>query len=362
MTGSRCRPGRQDGLRRWRRPGLRTGLRRLVTVPLVVLVAAVALIVLLVAVLTAPLTLVVGRRRRLLRFSTFLLLYTLTDLAGAVAACWIWVRCLRPMAGCSDNARLQNLSYALLGRLLTVLHRAAERLFGLRTQVSPPIPALGPETSPPLLVFARHAGPGDSFLLIHALLCGAGLRPQVVLKQFLRWDPCLDVLISRTPHVFVPSGVDGRTTAAAIGALGMAVGPGQAVVIFPEGGNFTEQRRTRAIAWLRSNGYPRRARRAQRQHHVLPPRMPGPLALLDGSAAAHADVVFVTHTGLDRLDSLTSIWRGVPLREPLTAGWWRVPGSAVPNGRAAQEEWLTQEWAEVDRWIDEQWQRAARRT
>ena len=344
--------------------------------PLAVVLAAVAVLVLLVALLTAPLTLVVGRRRRLLRFSAFFLLYVVADLVGVAVAGWIWLRCrLGTRSGPSRNELLQTLSYALLARLLTLLHTAAERIFGLRTRISPPIPAPDPASasasasasaaaatrrgSAPLLVFARHAGPGDSFLLIHALLCDAGLRPQVVLKQFLCWDPCLDVLISRTPHVFVPTGADGLVTAAAIGALGAAVGPGQAVVIFPEGGNFTERRRARAIAWLRRNGHPRRAARAQQQHHVLPPRMPGSLALLDGAAGGAADVVFVAHTGLDRLDSLTRIWHGVPLREPLTARWWRVPGSEVPRGRAAREEWLTEQWSGVDAWIHQEWQRSA---
>ncbi|WP_042410462.1 1-acyl-sn-glycerol-3-phosphate acyltransferase [Streptacidiphilus carbonis] len=331
--------------------------RRLVTVPLAVALAAVALGIVLLALLTWPVTLLVGRRRRLLRFSAFLMLYLLADLFGVAAAGWVWLRAL-PLPAPARNQLLQKSSYALLGRLLTLLHSAAERLFGLRIEVTPPTPAADDQSSVPVLVFARHAGPGDSFLLIHALLCDAGLRPQVVLKQFLRWDPCLDVLISRTPHCFVPPGGDSAAAVAEIAALGAAVRPGEAVVIFPEGGNFTELRRTRAIAWLRRTGQLRRAARAQRQRHVLPPRMPGSLALLGGSAGGPADVVFVAHTGLDRLDSLARLWHGVPLREPLTAGWWRVPCSQVPPTRAAQEEWLTDQWSRVDSWIDHEWQQA----
>jgi hypothetical protein len=104
--------------------------------------------------------------------------------------------------------------------------------------------------------------------------------------------------------------------------------------------------------------------------------MPGSLALLSGSAGSSAggsagsstgssaggsaDVVFVAHTGLDRLDSLVRIWHGVPLREPLTASWWRVPGSEVPSAKAAQEEWLTNQWSKVDSWIDHEWQQTDR--
>ena len=327
----------------------RTVARRLASVPLAAVLTAVALAVFLLALLTSPVTLLFGPRLRLLRFSAFLLLYLLADLAGLLAACSIWIRCTT-LRGPERDARLQTLSYALLARLLTLLRSAAGSVFGLRVAVDPPIPGPGRTGPAPLLVFARHAGPGDSFLLLHGLLCDAGLRPQVVLKRFLRWDPCLDVLISRTPHYFVPA-YGGPAAAEAIGALGAAVGPGQAVVIFPEGGNFTERRRTRAIAWLRRNGEYRRAARAQRQHHVLPPRMPGAPALLAGAGDGGADLVFIAHTGLDRLDSLARIWHGVPLRMPLSVGWWRVPGSQVPANPAAVEDWLTDQWSRVDSWI-----------
>ena len=49
----------------------------------------------------------------------------------------------------------------------------------------------------PLLVLARHAGPGDSFALVELLLSRYGRRPRIVLKEDLLWDPGLDVLLSR---------------------------------------------------------------------------------------------------------------------------------------------------------------------
>ncbi|MFD0327511.1 hypothetical protein ACFQZC_02960 [Streptacidiphilus monticola] len=114
------------------------------------------------------------------------------DLAGVAAAGWFWVCCLWPgttVAGGSRRERLEAHSYAVLARLLDRLYRGAQRVFGLRVQVCPPIPGPQLAAAAPLLLFARHAGPGDSFLLVRALLCEAGVRPQVVLKRFLRWDP-----------------------------------------------------------------------------------------------------------------------------------------------------------------------------
>jgi 1-acyl-sn-glycerol-3-phosphate acyltransferase len=337
---------------------LRTCGRRLVTVPLAVVAAVIALLAVVVALLTAPLTALAARPQRLLRFSAYGLTYALVDLAGVAAAGWHWARCLAGVPRRGRAERLQRHSFALLARLLDTLYRAAERIFGLRVEVSPPVPPSGRtpgRTTAPLLVFARHAGVGDSFLLVRTLLCEAGLRPRVVLKQSLRWDPCLDVLIGRTPHVFVPARPPRRAaedTADAIAALGAAARPGEAVVIFPEGGNFTRRRRARAISRLRRLGDTRRAARARRRRHVLPPRLDGPLALLQ-RAAGRADVVIVAHTGLDGLDSPSRVWRGVPLRAPLTATWWCVPGADVPAAREGAEEWLEQQWSRVDAWIQE---------
>ncbi|WP_160311089.1 hypothetical protein [Streptacidiphilus anmyonensis] len=46
--------------------------------------------------------------------------------------------------------------------------------------------------------------------------------------------------------------------------------------------------------------------------------MDGPLALLD-RAVQEADVVYVAHPGLDGMETAAALWRGVPLRAPVTA-------------------------------------------
>ena len=38
-------------------------------------------------------------------------------------------------------------------------------------------------------MFCRHAGPGDSFTLMYALMHWYGREPRVVLKETLAWDP-----------------------------------------------------------------------------------------------------------------------------------------------------------------------------
>ncbi|WP_269855951.1 1-acyl-sn-glycerol-3-phosphate acyltransferase [Streptomyces sp. RPT161] len=337
---------RDDGPVRAVTAGVLTGARRILTVPLTAcLVPVAAVLLLVVTVLSAPVSALRHGRWRLVRICGFALFYLVVDLFGLMAAALVW---LRYAPGTRDAARRRTATtFALLDRLLRVLTRAAGPVFGLRVRVTPAVPRVA-GTGAPVVVLVRHAGPGDSFLLLHVLLDRAGLRPHTVLKRMLRFDPCLDVIIGRLPHCFLPAR-RGRTAADAVGKLASGLRSGDALVLFPEGGNYTERRHRRAVASLRRHGKVRTAARAARMRHVLPPHAGGALAAL--AAAPGADVVFVAHTGLDAIDSLPTLWEGIPLREPVRAHWWRVPAAEVPEGDAAREEWLLAQWAKVDRWI-----------
>jgi 1-acyl-sn-glycerol-3-phosphate acyltransferase len=66
-----------------------------------------------------------------------------------------------------------------------------------------------PGSTGAMVVMARHAGPGDSLLLVETLMDRDHLRrPRIVLKDALQWDPLLDVLLNRLPAVFVAPGRD----------------------------------------------------------------------------------------------------------------------------------------------------------
>ena len=110
-------------------------------------------------------------------------------------------------------------------------------------------------------------------------------------------------------------------------ALGLA--EEDALLIFPEGANFTPQRRVRAIQRLRDRGLRSAVRQAEAMRRVLPPRPGGVAAAL--TAAPHADVVFVAHTGLEHLSTLRDLWRSLPMDKTLHLRWWFVPAADVPR-------------------------------
>jgi 1-acyl-sn-glycerol-3-phosphate acyltransferase len=128
------------------------------------------------------------------------------------------------------------LNFRLIEMLLARLYRAACWLFGLRVEVragqqewqEARVGAL-PE---PVIVLARHAGPGDAFLLLYGLLAHAGRRPLLVLKHTLALDPWIDVLLGRVPHSFIDPGGHGDRAVALIRDLAAGLGDRDALVIF----------------------------------------------------------------------------------------------------------------------------------
>ena len=127
-----------------------------------------------------------------------------------------------------------------------------------------------------MIVFRRHAGPGDSLLLVHHLLTVYRRRQRVVMKAALQLDPTVDVVANRVPNVFI----QGRQTGehifvAPISRLAGGLDQAGALVLFPEGGNWTPGRWRRGIRRLDRLGRADLADRARGMPHLLPPRPAG---------------------------------------------------------------------------------------
>jgi 1-acyl-sn-glycerol-3-phosphate acyltransferase len=244
----------------------------------------------------------------------------------------------------------ERIHYDIVQAYLVIFFREARRVLRLEIETVGPAPDAHP--GEPLLVFCRHAGPGDSFTLMYALMHWYHREPRVVLKDSLAWDPALGVLLTRLPSRFVSSRPrPGRDLESEVGDLARNLDENDAFVIFPEGGNFTEERRERAIARLRRLGMHRMAGRAEEMINVLAPRPGGVLAALD--AAPRTDVLLVAHTGLDHVVSAADVWHALPMDKRLLMGWWRVPHEEIPTDREARIEWLYEWWERIDDWVAE---------
>ena len=322
-------------------------VRRLVVAPLVVLLAIAAWVLLpLWALAAAALSPLLPGRWRALRLLWIVVLYLTIEAATLAVMLGLWLA-----SGFGRRLRtpyFEGIHYDLVQGVTWVFFREARRV--LRLQIATDGPAPDSHPGRPLIVCCRHAGPGDSFTLIHALMRWYDREPRVVLKDTMAWDPMIDVVLNRIPARFIsPSPRPGADLETQIAELATGLDENDAFVIFPEGGNFTPARRQRAIDRLRRLGLHAMAARAEGMLHVLAPKPGGLLAALD--AAPHADVVLVAHTGLDHLLTVGDLWRELPMDKRIVMRWWQVPRSEIPEGRDERIEWLYDWWERIDDWI-----------
>jgi hypothetical protein len=174
------------------------------------------------------------------------------------------------------------------------------------------------------------------------------------MKATLQLDPSLDVVANRLPNVFISHRQVGeKFFVDQIERLARGLDSLGALVIFPEGGNWTPGRWRRGIRRLERRGRADLAARARDMPNVLAPRTGGALTAI--AACPGADVIFVAHAGLDRLVSVSDIWRNLPMDQVVRAKWWRVPVDEVPRSadHETQVRWLYDWWARIDTWITE---------
>jgi 1-acyl-sn-glycerol-3-phosphate acyltransferase len=326
-------------------------VRRVVLAPAVVALTLLVLLSiplwLLAAAAASPL---LPGRWRALRVLLVVVVHFTLESVGLIALFVLWVA--SGFGWKLRSPRVQRAHYVIVEWYLQAIYYVVRHALRVSLRVEGPAPSA--YTGRPLLVFCRHAGPGDSFLLAHALINWYDREPRIVLKDTLQWDPAIDVVLNRLPSTFLRPGAgdgSGPSVEDRITELATALDDDDAFVIFPEGGNFTPARREKAIARLNQLGLHGMAARADRMIHVLAPRPGGVLAAL--ATAPEADVVWVAHTGVDDLLTIVDVWRALPMDKTIEMRWWQVPADQVPREPEEQIEWLYRWWARIDAWIEE---------
>lgn len=204
------------------------------------------------------------------------------------------------------------------------------------------------ESERPLLFFSRHAGPGDTLLLVDLLVERYHRLPSVVFKDTLAVDPAVDLIGHRLPHAILDTS-DREESEARIEHVAAHLAPHGILVLFPEGGNFTPERRRRALRRLWRTGRRQEAQTALQMSNVMPPHPGGALAALRGNPAA--DVVFSAHTGLGLAAFPRELWRHTPIGATLTTHMWLQVAAERPTEPEQQTEWLYEWWQRLDQWV-----------
>ncbi|GAA1862882.1 lysophospholipid acyltransferase family protein [Pseudonocardia ailaonensis] len=312
-------------------------LRRLVTVPLVA-----ALDVLILA--SAPVTLAIAALLCLPARSSLPLRTVALFLAYAAIELSLLPRLLG--AGEQDWD-------ALLREVLDRGHRAMRTTLDVTVVEQPgSVPVADLRGEGGVIVLARHCGPGDSLFIAWLLSVHHGLRLRVVLTALLRLQPSVDLAGDHLPLCFVGPGVFGRGRRRArecVEDVARSMTAGDALLLFPEGENYSRERWRRALGKLVASGAVRRVQRMRRNTYTLPPRLGGILAAL--TAAPDADVVFLAHSGFTDDGRDRPLWR-LPIHRTLLVHTTRVAAADVPrHDDAALSSWLDAAWTDVDEWI-----------
>lgn len=309
-----------------------------------VLIALFSPLLALVAALVAQ---VLGRRQPLLLLK-FTLIYFAREGAVILACGGLWV--LSGFGTALHTKRFQVLHYRMLRWFLSGLVEGALSALNIKVEIEPAGAAEEAlrRRDKPLLLFSRHAGPGDSLMIVFFLLDRFGRLPRIVMKEALGIDPVIDLVVQRLPNALLDTS-DQRECETVIAGLAESLDGRGVLVLFPEGGNFSQERRRRAIDRLRRDRRHRQVRQAEDMEHVLPPKPGGALAAL--AANPDADVIFAAHTGLGHETFPSELWRKLPSDRTLRMRMWLAPAGERPSDPDGQIEWLFGWWKQLDEWI-----------
>jgi 1-acyl-sn-glycerol-3-phosphate acyltransferase len=198
-------------------------------------------------------------------------------------------------------------------------------------------------------VLIRHASIIDNTLPDAVIGHAHRLGLRFVLKRELEMLPVFDIGARWVPTSFVrrASSDPGRELAG-LRQLARDLGEDEGVLIYPEGTRYTPAKLASAQEAI-AERQPQIAPLAARLRNVLPPRLGGPLALLDENR--DADVVVCAHVGLDGFEHIRDIWSGGLVGTTVRIRFWRYPAASVPAGEEERIAWLYECWQVLDDWV-----------
>ena len=325
--------------------------RRLVSVSAAT--AAVAGLTLLMP-LAVPVLLAVDLVRRdrfpLSRGILMLWIFAIYEFAGILAAAALWLgRAIvrpRPAEYAAWTGRFMARWGGGLFQWIALLYSLDVRITGEEAVRAPG----------PVVFLMRHSGIVDTLVPPGVVSLRNGRPLRYIVKDELLWDPCLDILGTRFPNVFVRR--DGKDTAGQVAAIRRLVGEladDEGVLLYPEGTRFTERKRARILEKLRGSDQPAALARAESLKRVLPPRRGGTLAVLQ--SAPQADVIIAGNVGFEWATSKRQFWSGKLIGRRIHIDFRRIPAGEVPRDEEPALAWLGSEWAKVDRWVQDREER-----
>jgi 1-acyl-sn-glycerol-3-phosphate acyltransferase len=320
-------------------------VRRSISVPLYF---GLAMAGVLLAPLWLPLALVVDcltgkvpllpRTRALIFFTHFLW----CEVGGVVGATLIWFALAGGLIGGPEKFVAAN---AALQRGWTAyLFKGFRIIFSMKVEVE----GLDVAKDGPLLLFVRHSSTADTVLAATLVANPHKLLLKYVLKRELLWDPCLDIVGQRLPNAFIDRKAPKREgELQAVLQLAENLTERLAVLIYPEGTRFSESKQKKILKSMQDKGMGELFDIAQSFRMVLPPKLGGPLGLMD--AAPGVDIVLLEHSGFEGAANFSRFWNGALVGRTIRVRLRRLKAENIPVEK--RDRWLFERWAEMDDWI-----------
>ncbi len=272
--------------------------------------------------------------------------FLLGELIALVWLLGIWVASGGPFGG--GSLRRHRWIYVL--RVWWIRHHlgGVTRLFALRFEIE----GLDDAAPAPAVIMMRHASIIDNTLPDALITHTHGIGLRYVIKRELQMIPTIDIGGRWCPTYFVRRGSgDAAGESAALRSLLDGIGPGESVLIYPEGTRATPAKLARAKAII-AERQPEVSPLAERLQNVLPPRLGGPLELLD-QASGKIDVVFCGHVGFDGFQHISHIWAGGLVGTTIAVRFWRHDADEIPATEQERIAWLYERWQVLDDWVGE---------
>ena len=336
-------------------------MRRLITIPAVLFMTALLTLTAVIWIPVAAVLSLIKPIRGLLRFLLFITLYAWCETCGIVASVALWLRygCPRPpeepesaTAIASSQQRWQSFlqaNFRLQCWWGTSLKQGTERIFGLTFEFDNPEALLG---TPPIWLL-RHASMGDTVVPVAFYCTPMNVSLRYVLKKELLYDPCLDIVGNRLPNYFVDRSSDTPAQEIAkIAELVKDLGPNEGALIYPEGTRFTPTKRANILRQLQEradhNQEPSEiVRRAENWPNLLPPRIGGPIALIQNNPGR--DLLFCAHVGFEGSSRFQSLINGSWVNSRVRVRYWRVPFADIPTDDNGARQFVFDQWDRMAR-------------